>query len=148
MFTVVETVEVARSRDVVFAFLTDPGRRPEWDETVISEELTSPPPVRDGSTLRTRMRIMGREVDYEWLVTTYSAPSRMAITSTSGLLPTSLVFDLTEAGARCRVSATMEGSPEGLMRLAEPMIADGVRSTLATGLARARAVLEGEPAPN
>jgi carbon monoxide dehydrogenase subunit G len=146
MFTVTETVAIARSRHDVFAFLTDPGRRAEWDATVISESLTSPPPVRTGSTVHTRMRMMGREVEYEWQITDHDPPTRMAITSTAGMLPTSLVFDLEDAGAGCRVSATIKGQPEGLMRLVEPMIADTVRATLAEGLGRARQLLEEPPA--
>lgn len=142
MFTVIETVSIARPVREVFAFLTDGRNRPQWDTTVISEELTSEGPVGVGSTIHTRMRAMGREVDFHWLVTAFDPPNGMAIISTEGMLPTSTTFDFTASGEGCIATATIEGDPPGMLRIVEPMIAGGVRSTLADGLARAKAVLE------
>ncbi|WJL96139.1 SRPBCC family protein [Microbacterium sp. ET2] len=142
MFTVTEVVVIARSRSDVFAYLTDAGRRPEWDDTVISESLTSPPPVGVGSTIHSVMRVMGREVEFDWQVTEYLPPGRMAIVSTRGTFPTSLLFDLADHGDGTRVSATIDGEPSGMLRLVEPMIEDTIRSTLATGLGRVVRILE------
>lgn len=142
MFTVTEVVVIARSRSDVFAYLTDAGRRPEWDDTVISESLTSPPPVGVGSTIHSVMRVMGREVEFDWQVTEYVPPGRMAISSTRGTFPTSLLFDLADHGDATRVSATIDGEPSGMLRLVEPMIEDTIRSTLATGLGRVVRILE------
>ena len=85
---------------------------------------------------------MGREVEFDWRVTQFDPPSRMAVASTAGLMSTSLTFDVTAVGAGCDVSATIEAEPEGMMQLVEPLIAQGVRSTLAAGLARATTLLE------
>lgn len=142
MFTVTETVSIDRSVQDVFDFLSDAGNRSRWDTTVISEELTSPEPVGVGSTIHTRMRAFTREVDFDWRVTRFDAPTRMAVVSTAGLMPTSLTFDFAAAGDGCDVTATIEGEPEGLLRAVEPLIAAGVRSTLADGLQRAKALLE------
>ncbi len=145
MFTVTETVSIARSAQDAFDFFTDVSNRPKWDSTVISEELTSPAPVAVGSTIHTRMRAMGREVEFDWRVTQFDEPSRMAVASTAGLMSTSLTFDVTAVGAGCDVNATIAGEPEGMMQLVEPLIAQGVRSTLASGLARAKTMLETPP---
>jgi hypothetical protein len=142
MFTVTETVSIARSVEEVFDFLTDGHNRPHWDATVISEELTSAGPVGVGSTIHTRMRAVGREVDFDWRVTRFERPRRMGVVSTEGLMPTSLLFEFAAIGTGCVVSATIEGEPEGMMGLVEPVIAAAVRSTLATGLSRAKALLE------
>ena len=142
MFTVAETVSIARSPQDVFDFLTDGRNRSQWDTTVISEEVTSEGPVGVGSTIHTRMLAMGREVDFDWRVTAFEAPTRMSIVSTAGMLPTSLTFEFSPSGESCIATATIQGDPPGMLRFVEPMIAGGVRSTLATGLARAKAVLE------
>jgi uncharacterized protein YndB with AHSA1/START domain len=142
MYTVTEAVTIARSPEEVFDYLTDGRNRPEWDVTVISERLTSPEPVRAGSTIHTRMRMMGREVDFDWRVIEFEPPLRMAIVSTAGLLPTSLTIDFSTSGSLCHVRATIDGRPTGMLRIVEPMIVETVRSTLADGLARARALLE------
>ena len=145
MFTITEEAMIARSAEDVFDFLTDGANRPLWDTQVISEELTSPGPVGVGSTIHTRMRTIGGETDFEWRVTHFARPTRLAIVSTAGILPTAFAFRCAAVAEGCRVSATVEGSPTGMMRLAEPLIAESVRSNLAAGLARARAVLEGRP---
>ena len=142
MFTVIETVSIARPLREVFEFLTDGANRSQWDATVISEEVTSEGPVGVGSTIHTRMRAMGREVDFHWMVTAFEPPTRMAIVSTEGMLPTSTTLDFAASGAGCIATATIEGDPPGMLRIVEPMIAGGVRSTLADGLARAKAMLE------
>lgn len=144
MFTVTESVTVARAPEDVFTFFIDGENRPRWDSTVVFERLTSPGPVGVGSTIHTRMRTMGRESDFEWRVTEFTQPTRMAIVSTAGLFPTSLLFSFSERGGGCHASATIDGSPTGMLRLAEPMIVESVRSTLATGLKRARVLLESE----
>lgn len=142
MFTVTETVSIQRSPQEVFEYLTNGRNRPQWDTTVISEELTSAGPVGVGSTIHTRMRAVGREVDFDWRVTHFDSPTRMGVVSTEGLMATSLLFEFAAVGDGCDVSATIEAEPEGMMRLVEPMIAGSVRSTLATGLARAKVLLE------
>jgi Polyketide cyclase / dehydrase and lipid transport len=61
MFTSSVEVVIARPVDEVFAFVSDARNRPSWDDSVQSEELTSPEPIGVGSTVRTRMRSMGRD---------------------------------------------------------------------------------------
>lgn len=144
MFTVTEAVSIARSPQEVFDFLTDVRNHPQWDTMVISEELTSPEPVGVGSTIHSRLQAMGQEVDFDWRVTQFDPPTRMTIVSTAGPLPTSLNFEFAADGAACDVLATIEGSPTGMMQIVEPVIAEAVRTTLAAGLARAKALLEGQ----
>jgi hypothetical protein len=147
VFAATERVSIARSPEDVFAFFADGRNRPRWDAAVISERLTSEGPVAVGSTIHTRMRAMGREVEYHWRVTEFDPPTRMAIRSTAGVLPMSslLVFDAISEG--CSVTATVEGAAHGMLGLVEPMIAGEVRSTLAAGFARAKSILELPPRP-
>lgn len=142
MFTVTESVEIARGAASVFEFLTDPARRAEWDRSVVSERLLSPPPVQTGSAIRTRMSILGRDAEYDWRVTVFEPPAAMALVSTSGMMPTRLRFDIADTADGSRVTATIEGSPEGMLRLAEPIISETVRSTFSESLQRAKALLE------
>ena len=85
---------------------------------------------------------VGQADEFDWRVTQFDPPTRMAVASTAGLMSTSLTFDITAVGEGCDVSATIEAEPEGMMQLVEPLIAQGVRSTLAGGLARAKTLLE------
>ncbi|MFJ6677950.1 SRPBCC family protein [Microbacterium sp. NPDC091382] len=140
MFTVTESVTIDRPVAEVFDFFTQ--GRARWDESVISEEVTSPPPVGVGSTLHTRMRAMGREVDFDWRVTAYDPGARMAVTSTSGIMATSSDLQFADANGATVVAVRIDAEPTGIMRLAEPMIADSIRSSLSTSLGRAKRMLE------
>lgn len=143
MITVTESVSIRRTPEDVFDFLTDGRNRPLWDASVISEELVSPPPFGVGSAVHTRLRAMGREVDFVWRVTRFARPDGMEVVSRSGPVPTSSSFRFTEDAGGCRVTAVITAEPTGFMRLVEPVIAEQVRSTLAAGLARAASLLEG-----
>ena len=50
----------------MFTYVADARNRPSWGEGVDSEELTSPEPIGVGSTIRTKMRSMGREYQCTW----------------------------------------------------------------------------------
>ncbi|MFI8632968.1 SRPBCC family protein [Microbacterium sp. NPDC077663] len=140
MFTVAESVTIDRPVAEVFDFFTE--GRARWDESVISEEVTSPPPVGVGSTLHTRMRAVGREFSFDWRVTAYEPGERMAITSTSGIMPTSSELRFADANGATLVTVRIEGEPTGVMRLAQGMVAGEVRSTLTSSLQKAKRILE------
>ena len=142
MFALEERIDIARDPHDVFAFLTSPEHRPEWDRSVVSETLLSPAPVKVGSTIRTRMRVMGRALEFDWRVTELDPPARMAARSVSGTMPTRLRFAFAAIDGGCRVTARIDAEPGGMLRLVEPVVAEAARSTLASGLARARSLLE------
>jgi hypothetical protein len=75
MFTSKVGVLISRPLDEVFGFVSDVRNRPRWDESVDSEELTSPEPIGVGSTVRTRLRSMGREYQYTWEVVDHEPPT-------------------------------------------------------------------------
>jgi uncharacterized protein YndB with AHSA1/START domain len=83
VFTRSVTVQIFRPPDEVFAFVADARNRPLWDESVDTEELTSPEPVGVGSTVRTGMRSMGRDYELTWEIVEHEPPSRQTIESTS-----------------------------------------------------------------
>ncbi len=142
MIDVTESIDIDRPADVAFAFLTDPGRRPEWDHSVLSEELLTPPPVVVGSRIRTRMSVMGREITFEWRVTAFETPRIMAAESDSGALPARLRFTFADTATGCRVTSALAGEPTGMLRLVEPIVESVARGTLTEGLARAKRLIE------
>jgi Polyketide cyclase / dehydrase and lipid transport len=106
MFTSSVEVVIARPVDEVFAFVSDARNRPSWDDSVQSEELTSPEPIGVGSTVRTHMRSMGRDYEIDWEIVEHEAPNRQRIESKSGPFSTTLVYDLT-GDTRCDLSSLL-----------------------------------------
>jgi Polyketide cyclase / dehydrase and lipid transport len=125
VFTRRVSVLISRPPDEVFAFVEDARNRPRWDDSVDSEELTSPAPIGIGTTVRTRMRSMGREYEYTWEVVAHQRevvahqpPNRMTIESTSGL-PYHLVYELSPQKGGTLVDFSVTGRPTGVLRLLE-----------------------------
>jgi hypothetical protein len=143
VFTRSVAVVIARPLDEVFAFVSDARNRPSWDDSVGSEELTSPEPIGVGSTVRTRMQSMGRDLEIDWEVVEHQPPSRQRIESTSGPFSTTLVYDLEDGPDGTAVRFSVTGCPSGLMRLMQPLIARTTQRNLDQGFARLKEVLEG-----
>ena len=142
MFTSKVAVQVARPIDEVFAYVADARNRPRWDESVDSEELTSPEPIGVGSTVRTKFRSMDRPYEYTWEIVEYEPPVRMRVESISGPFPTTLVFQFSEQHGGTLVEASVTGRPTGLMRLFQPKVARTTQANLDNGYTRLKRLLE------
>jgi carbon monoxide dehydrogenase subunit G len=142
VFTRKVAVVVARPRDEVFAFVADARNRPRWDDSVDSEELTSPEPIAVGSTLRTKLQSMGRDYVYDWEIVEHDPPDRVRIESTSGPFPTTLEWKVHEHDAGSLVEFTLTGRPSGGLRLLQPLIARNTRNNLNRSFPRLKKVLE------
>ena len=142
MFTRRVSVAIARPRDEVFAFIEDARNRPQWDDSVDSEELTSHEPIGVGTTIRTKLRSMGRDLQYDWRIVEHRPPSRVVIESTAGPFPTTLVFDIGDRGVGTLVEFSVTGRPEGALRLLQPLIARNTQQNLDRGFPRLKEVLE------
>lgn len=142
MFTRTVEVQIARPVDEVFAFVGDVRNRPGWDDSVESEELTSPEPIGVGSTVRTRLRSMGREYTYTWEIVEHEPPNRMRVESTSGPFPTTVVFQFDGRDGETHVRASVTGRPSGMLRLLQPMISRTTQQNLDRGYARLKRLLE------
>ena len=142
MFQRSVSVTIARPIEEVFAFIADARNRPQWDESVDSEELTSPEPIGVGSTVRTKLRSMGRDYEIDWEIIEHQAPSRQRIVSTSGPFPTTLVYGLESNGGSTQVDFSVTGNPGGALRLIQPLIARNTQLNLDNGFARLKRLLE------
>ena len=142
MFTSRVAVLIARPLDEVFEYVADARNRPSWDESVDTEELTSPEPIVVGSTVRTGFRSMGRPYEYTWEVVEHQPPNRQTIESTSGPFPTTLAYELDGREGGTWVDFSVTGRPTGLLRLLQPLIARNTQSNLDRGFERLRQLLE------
>jgi carbon monoxide dehydrogenase subunit G len=142
MFTRSVAIVIARPIEEVFDFVSDARNRPRWDDSVDSEELTSPEPIGMGSTVRTRMRSMGRDYELDWEIVQHEPPNRQRIESTSGPFPTTLEYDLAEGTDGTRLLFSVTGRPAGALELMQPLIARNTQRNLDGGFARLKELLE------
>jgi carbon monoxide dehydrogenase subunit G len=142
VFTKSVAVQISRPADEVFAFVADARNRPLWDESVDSEELTSPEPIGVGSTVRTGMRSMGRDYVLTWKIVEHEPPTRQTIESTSGPFPTTLAYRLTPQDAGTLVEFAVTGRPTGVLRVLQPLIARNTQRNLDRSFPRLKRALE------
>jgi carbon monoxide dehydrogenase subunit G len=142
VFTRQVAVLISRPPDEVFAFVADARNRPRWDESVDSEELTSPEPIGVGSTVRTRFRSMGKDYEYLWRIAEHEPPVRQTIESTSGPFPTTLSWKLNPRDGGTWVEFSVTGRPGGLLRLLQPMVARNTQANLDRAFPRLKELLE------
>jgi len=142
VFTKRAAVQISRPPDEVFAFVSDARNRPLWDQSVDTEQLTSPEPIGVGSTVRTGLRSMGREYVLTWEITEHEPPGRQTIESTSGPFPTTLAYQLSARDGGTLVEFSVTGRPTGMLRLLQPLIARNTQKNLDRGFPRLKRLLE------
>ena len=119
------TLEIARSPQDVFAYLTDVSKLPEWQSSAESAEADGP--VRQGAHIRERRTFAGRDVRTNLEVVGYEQSSRFDVTSRGSPVSFEIRHRLEahDGGTRLRVhvdvkvDAMMRVAAAGPLKLAE-----------------------------
>jgi uncharacterized protein YndB with AHSA1/START domain len=129
--------------DRVFALVSDPSRRAEWQENTSDVQVEGPLPVAVGTRWTEEQRGVGH-VDAE---VTALEPGRLYAErgdTSSGTGRVTVTFAPDGDGAT-RVAMEVELNLKGLKRALEPAIAPMVRSQMPKDLDRLTALLDREP---
>ena len=118
-------MEIARSPEDVFAYLTEVSKLPEWQSSAITAEADGA--LRQGTRIRERRKFIGRDVRTELEVTAYEPPSRFDVKSRGGPISYSIKHVLEPAGGGAnlqvevdvKVGAVMRIATQGPLKLAE-----------------------------
>ena len=84
MAPMTHSVEIARSPEDVFTYVTDPSRFTEWQDAVVSARLEGDGPPRRGSRLKLTRRTGRREQTLTTELTDYSPPRSYAFRGIDG----------------------------------------------------------------
>jgi uncharacterized protein YndB with AHSA1/START domain len=133
-------IDIDRAPEDVFAALTDVGRLPDWQRSVVSAEMEGEPGV--GARLRETRRLMGREVKLVSEVTEYDPPNRFTIRAIEGPIPITVTHTLEPSGGGTHLEVVGEASPKGVMRLAAGKMQKTAESEFRSDLERLKALLE------
>jgi uncharacterized protein YndB with AHSA1/START domain len=124
MAPIVSSIEIARPPEEVFAYVSDPSRLAEWQESVVSAraEVGGPPAV--GSKAVTTRRIGRLERVMTMEMTNISPPRDWAVRGIDG--PVRGVVNGTveplDDGARSRVTIELDFEGHGLGKLLVPLV--------------------------
>ena len=119
MAAIVASVEISRSPEDVFAYVTDPSHFPEWQESVVSVRRDRDAPPAVGSTAVVTRRVGRRRALVTEEITELQPPRRWAARGVDG--PVRGIVDGTIApldhGNRSRVTIALDFEAHGIGRL-------------------------------
>ena len=127
MPTVEETVQIDRSPQEVFDFLTDAANLPVWDTTTVRAEQVGSEPAGVGTRTRGTSKIVGKEFEWATEVTEFEAPTHVTWTAVEGKMKFSVTNTLEAAagGTKLTYRIDAESGLGGVFgRLADPFIAN------------------------
>ncbi|MDX1416223.1 MAG: SRPBCC family protein [Candidatus Promineifilaceae bacterium] len=142
MITVNISIDINRSPEEVFAFLSDFENNPQWQNGMKVCTWTSAPPLRIGSTYEQEASFLGRSIFSHFEVIAYEPGQLVQATSPTGTFPITFTRSVAPSGSGTRVKALIEGDASGVFKLAEPLMAPLVRKSIAADYARLKELLE------
>ena len=144
MITVDLEETIQRPVDVVFAYLDDDSNAPKWQPSVVDQHQTSSGPAGVGTTGVNVRQVAGQRVETTWEITAYTPTHGFTVKSTSGPVSYELTYTLEPVGAATRVTVHFAGEPKGFFKLAEPLLAGGIKKDFVEDHARLKALLESQ----
>jgi carbon monoxide dehydrogenase subunit G len=116
------TVDVRRSVDQVFGYLSDPGNWTQWLEGIVESSLEEGQTLRQGARVRQVIKFLGRRFDVTAEVIEYQAGDRIGMRVLSGPFPMAWTHVLQQAGEGTRLTTSLEVDPGTYFRLAGPLL--------------------------
>jgi uncharacterized protein YndB with AHSA1/START domain len=139
-------IEIARPRNEVAAYVSDPTNATEWYRNIRSVEWDTPPPVARGSRMRFRARFLGRDLAYTYEVRELLPGERLVMGTADGpfAMETTYTFEDTTSGGT-RVGLRNRGEPSGFAKVLSSVMTSAMRRENRKDLARLKQLLEGDP---
>src|SRR5688500_309256 len=113
------SIEIERSPDDVFAYVTDPSRFADWQDPVVSARELDSGPMQEGSRISLTRRIGKREQTMTSQLTEYSPPRSYGFRVTDG--PVRAVgkglLEPLDAGKRTRFTFELDFEGHGIGKL-------------------------------
>ena len=124
MTAIVESIEISRSPEDVFSYVTDPSHLPEWQESVVSVRRDGDGPITEGSRVVVTRRIgrATREMTAE--LAELAPPSSWAVRGIDGPVRGNVkgTIEPLDDGTRSRVTIQLDFEGHGIGKLLVPLV--------------------------
>jgi uncharacterized membrane protein len=139
---VTETV-IARPRDEVAAFVSDPGNATRWYENIKAVEWRTAPPLAVGSKVAFVAEFLGRRLEYTYEIVALEPGAKLVMRTAQGPFPMETTYTFQDAGADAtRLTLRNRGEPAGFKKLAGGVMARAMRRANEKDLRRLKETLE------
>ena len=144
MAPIVESVEIARSPEDVFAYIAELDKHGEWQSQIVSVEVETDGPTRVGSRVSEMRRMPGATVKSMYEITAYDPPRSASFQVISGPVRPSgtITVEPVGDGARSRLTLQIEFVGHGLGKLLLPLALRDARKRIPADQARLKERLE------
>jgi uncharacterized protein YndB with AHSA1/START domain len=124
MAPIIESIEIARSADDVFAYAADPSHLTEWQASLVSVRAEGEGGATPGSRFVTVRKVGGRERTMTMEVTEVSRPRSWSARGVDGPVRgiVRATVEPTEGGARSRLTIELEFEGHGIGKLLVPLV--------------------------
>jgi uncharacterized membrane protein len=140
---VVTEIEIARPREEVSRYASDPANVPEWYENIASVEWLTEPPLAVGSRVAFVASFLRRRLAYTYEVRDLRPGERLTMSTADGPFEMETTYAWMDAsGGGTRMTLRNRGEPSGFSRVATPLLAGAMRRANRKDLARLKEVLE------
>ncbi|HVO55264.1 MAG TPA: SRPBCC family protein [Solirubrobacterales bacterium] len=135
--------EIERPVEEVFAYATDPAKLPTWQLNTVSAVPDGIGPVGRGTRIReVHSAPGGREVPSLVEVSEHEPNRLFALHVLEGPLPLDARLTFEPRGAGTRMAFRVHGSPNGLLKIASPLMKRPLRRQFEAHCAELKRVLE------
>ena len=142
----VNSIEINRKPDDVFAYVDDLAKHGEWQQQIVNVHVDTEGPTRVGSRATEKRRLPGgtREISYE--ITEHDAPHKTSFRGLNGPIRPlgTLTVEPLDGGARSRLTLEFELTSHGLGALFAPLARANARREIPTSHRRLKEILERE----
>ncbi|MEA2270041.1 MAG: hypothetical protein QOC64_2651 [Solirubrobacteraceae bacterium] len=142
---VVTEIEIARPREEVAAFASDPDNAMRWYKNIKSTEWVTTPPLRIGSQIAFVAKFLGSRLDYTYEVHELVPGELFVMRTEEGPFPMQTTYTWEDApGGGTRMTLRNSGEPKRFSKATGKVIANAMRRANRKDLERLKEVLESE----
>lgn len=140
-----ETIEIGRSPQEVFTYVSDMGRHPEWQDKLLAASVETEGPTRVGTRVKQTRRVGRGTRTFTLEVTEHDPPNRLAFRGLDGPVRPQgrITLEPLEGGQRTRYSAQLDFEGHGPGLLLAPLVRRDARKQLPDSLKQLKKKLEG-----
>jgi uncharacterized membrane protein len=144
MAQIVDSIEINRTPEDVFAYFDELGKHGEWQEQIISVHVETDGPTRVGSRATDKRRLPGGTRDISYEITEHVPPRKSSFRGVNGpIRPLGTVtVEPLEGGARSMVTLEFELKGRGLGVLFAPLARANARKEIPKSHQRLKEILE------
>ena len=140
---VISEIVIARPRDEVAAYASDPDNATAWYENIKAIQWRSPRPLAVGSQIGFTAEFLGRRLTYTYEVRELVAGSRFVMSTAEGPFPMQTTYTWEDAEEDAtRMTLRNRGEPSGFAKIGAPMLAAAMRRANRKDLERLKQLLE------